>query len=354
MNKLTTLFSALATVAAAPCLLGQINFGDVPWYHGGAGGLALSGDTLIGTTGDSSSSWTIYLAPEDDPISLENASDRLTVEVKFSMAGVNASNSSQNFRIGLLDSPTAARLTADGDPPSGPYTGYAFFMNIGETTGNGNSFQLRERNAANDGATLGTSSLWGATGSNGLGNGMEGYSSDAEYTLVITVTRTSAGAADVKGVITGPGLSGAGSATVQFVDTTPQPFTFDTLVIRPSNALTTASSFTFTSFSVTPNNWPATVSPVSLWAQVDALPNGWRNTNGVGGLGCGWVYDPIFPWVYFLGLDGGDWAWIHENGTLDGFWAWKATGAYWIYGLPQWGLYYSTETGAEGWYAFAR
>ena len=53
--------------------------------------------------------------------------------------------SSLNFRLAVVNTPTGSRLAANGTPGSVAYTGYSMFMNMGQTLGNSNPFQLRER-----------------------------------------------------------------------------------------------------------------------------------------------------------------------------------------------------------------
>ncbi len=90
------------------------------WYQGGDGTLDPVGAggplraAFSSATSGSSASWTTYFTPEGSGVNLANPGDQLKVTWVFTPTNVNASNSSQNLRIALADSPAAARLDADG------------------------------------------------------------------------------------------------------------------------------------------------------------------------------------------------------------------------------------------------
>lgn len=95
------------------------------WYRGGTGTLdpvgpggPLRGDLTLNGTG--SGSWTTFFAPGATAVNLANVGDRLTVTWAFTLQNVGAVNSSQNFRVALVDTPEADRLLADGSPPPAP------------------------------------------------------------------------------------------------------------------------------------------------------------------------------------------------------------------------------------------
>jgi len=205
--------------------------------------------------GTSSASWTTYFTPEGGEMNLLNAGDQLKVTWVFTPSTVNSSNSSQNLRIALVDSPSASRISANGSPSSAAYAGYAIFANMGQTLGNSNPFQLRERVVAN-GDLLSTSGNWGANGvaNNGLANGATsgntGYSSGTQYTFIMTMTRTALGELQIDGSMTGGSLDNDGSATFSYTDSSPNSFKYDTFQIRPSGATTTAELFDFSLFRV--------------------------------------------------------------------------------------------------------
>ena len=216
------------------------------WYRGGSGTLTVSNPnpgvtpgTLVGTVESTSASWSTYFTPEAAKVNLLNAGDFVRVTWQFSMQNINASNTSQGFRLALVNSPVGTRLTDEnvlGTPPSGAYTGYALFLNIGQTTGRSTPFQLLERTAAS-GDLLGTSGNWGnAVNAPGFGNGAAGYTNGATYTLVWELTRTVANELSVVATMTGAGLNGTGSVSVSTVDASPSSFTYDLLGLRPGSA----------------------------------------------------------------------------------------------------------------------
>src|SRR5688572_23823593 len=84
------------------------------WFQGGVGSLEpvvgggpgpLQGNMTPG--GTSSATWTNYFTPEASPVSLAQG-ETLRVTWVFSPTNVNVSNTSQNLRIALMDSPSAA------------------------------------------------------------------------------------------------------------------------------------------------------------------------------------------------------------------------------------------------------
>jgi hypothetical protein len=228
--------------------------GDIEsaWFQGGDGTLnPVAGDgpgplrgEFSSPTGGSSASWTTYFTPEGSEVNLANAGDTLKVTWVFTPTGVNESNSSQNFRIALVDSPSAARLESDGAPGSAAYTGYGIFANMGQTLGNSNPFRLMER-ADDSGALLSSSGEWTGLGTTGAAEDNEGYDSGTEYTFMMTIMRTAAGELQVDTSMTGGTLDNDGTAEVSFLDTTPNngSFKFDTFSLRPSGASTTAAAF---------------------------------------------------------------------------------------------------------------
>lgn len=236
------------------------------WFRGGDGTLdpVGAGGPLRGRfsspTGASSASWTTYFTPESNKVNLANSGDQLKVTWIFTPQNVNASNGSQNFRVALVNTPNGARPIVDNNPPSGAYTGYALFLNFGQTTGRSTPFQLLERTAAS-GDLLGTSGNWGnAINAPGFGNGAVGYANGVEYTLEMTLTRNGADL-DVAATMSGGNINGTGSVSVSTTDTSPNGFVFDTFALRPSGATTTAEIFDTRLFRV---EYTAIPEPASL------------------------------------------------------------------------------------------
>jgi hypothetical protein len=221
------------------------------WFQGGGGTLIPlgPGGPLVGTVTGSSSSWTTYFTPELAPVTLANAGDKLRVTWVFTPTGVNAANTSQDFRLAVVNSPAASRLAANGSPGSSTYSGYAMFMNMAPTLGNSNPFQLREHD--NNGALLSGSGDWLAL-ANGLPTGATGYASGTQYIYTMEISRTAAGELDILSKMTGGSLGGSGTASVSFLDASPNggSFSFDTFAVRPSSNTGTASQFDTSLFRV--------------------------------------------------------------------------------------------------------
>lgn len=230
------------------------------WFQGGGGALdpAAAGGPLAGTVSTGSSSWTTYFTPEGAPVTLANAGDSLTVTWVFTPRTVNAGNTSQDFRLAVVDSPSAQRLAANGAPAAGLYTGYGMFMNMGPTLGNSNPFQLREHDG--NGALLSASGDWLAL-ANGVATGAAGYASDTQYTYMMSLTRNATNGLDIRSTMSGGAIGGTGSVAVAFTDAAAS-FTFDTFTLRPSSAGGTAAQFDTSLFRVdfSPVPEPATLS----------------------------------------------------------------------------------------------
>ena len=224
--------------------------GDVEsaWFRGGNGTLApvgaggpLRGDLGAGAT--SSASWTTYFTPEASPITLSGAGDTLKLTWQFTLTNVAAPNSSQNFRLAIVNSPSAARLTSDDSPGSSTYAGYGMFMNMGTTLGNSNPFQLMERaSSSTSSALLSAGGAWTGLG-NGATSGNTGYADGTPYTYIMTLTLNSTGGLDIVSSMAGGSLNGTGTATVSVTDPTPNSLLFDTFSVRPSSATGAAQIF---------------------------------------------------------------------------------------------------------------
>jgi len=219
------------------------------WFQGGTGASldpVGPGGPLRGGVGTMSASWTTYFTPEAAPVTLQRG-ETLTVQWAFSVSGLNAGNTSQDFRAAVVDSPSASRISANGSPGSSTYAGYALFSNMGPTFQNSSPFQLREHDGS--GALLSSSSDWLAL-ANGFANGGTGYADNVAYLLEMKLTHTDSDALDITTSVTGGSLNGTGVASVNFVDATPSGFTFDTFALRPSSNTGAASTFDVTRFSV--------------------------------------------------------------------------------------------------------
>jgi hypothetical protein len=223
------------------------------WYQGGGGTLEPAGPggplemTMDGgPTGTSSSSWTTYFTPEASPVTLANTGDRLRVTWAFQTNEVNATNASQNFRIAVVDSPSASRLSANGTPGSAAYAGYGIFGNMAETFGHANPFELVERtNPAASSALLSASASWedDFLAANDGASGDVGYADNTSYIYTMTITRLAGGSLHVSSSMVGGNIGGDGSLFVSATDASPQTYTYDTFALRPSSASTTTDIF---------------------------------------------------------------------------------------------------------------
>lgn len=228
------------------------------WYNGGASTMTTSAGHLNKDLTGTSANWTTYFVPEGSEVALANNGDKLRVTWTFTLTGVAAANTGQNFRMGLVDSSTAQRLAADGTPPSGtalaPYSGYAIFANMGVTLGNNSPFVVKERVAqGGSNSILGTAADWAEaalTGTvNGAASGNDGFDAATPYTLVWELTRNGAGI-DIRATMSGLGYNNSGVGTIAANDANGNGFTFDTFNVRPSSEAATASVFDTTLFRV--------------------------------------------------------------------------------------------------------
>ena len=219
------------------------------WYFTGSGAsMTASPGHLITTVGaSSSSSSTTYFTPEGSEINLAGAGDAMKITWVFTPTGVNATNGSQNFRMAIVNTPSGSRLTGDGSPASAAYTGYAMFMNMGATLGNGKPFNLMARNVASS-DLLSTSGNWASLTNGSYERHSRVRNSGTQYTFVITMTRNASGGLEIAATMNGGTLNGSGAASLSYTDAVPNSFTFDTFALRPSSAATTAGQFDTTLF----------------------------------------------------------------------------------------------------------
>lgn len=234
------------------------------WFMGGTGTLdpvglggPLRGDLTAG--GTSSGSWTTYFTPSGTSVNLANVGDKLTVTWAFSLANVGAQNSSQNFRVALVETPDADRIAGSGAPPDSTFTGYGMLMNMGVNIGRTTPFRIVERSNLGVANLLSSSGNW-ATGSDYSATvGDPGYADGTLYTFVMSLTRT-AGGLDVNASMTG----GALNMSTTFSDVSPNGFSYDTFAIRPSSATGTAQIFDTSLFRVELVPEPSTLALLGL------------------------------------------------------------------------------------------
>ena len=215
-----------------------------------------------------SASLTTYFKPEGSEVNLANAGDKILVTWAFKLTTVNATNGSQSFRFGLVDSvvetdPLTARVSTDASPTAMRFRGYAIWGNMGQTLGNSNPFQLRRR-TLDSGNLLNTSGDFGDILGNGATAANPGYVADTLYTMTWEITRNESNGLDhivkMVGGTDPTDLDGDGEAIVMFTDASPvgpdvatAPFgsyKYDTFAIRPSNATQNAEVFDTSLFKV--------------------------------------------------------------------------------------------------------
>jgi PEP-CTERM motif len=235
------------------------------WFQGGTGGLnpVAANGPQRGTVGTTSASWTTYITPEANPVNLAAEGDSVKVTWNFTLTGINAGNTSQGFRVALVDTPSGKRLTGDGTPGDAAFKGNAMFMNMSPTLGNSGSFRLMRRGLSTDpdDDLMATSSFWTALGTSGSTSGRHGYDAATPYSFTWQITRNASAGLDHVVRMSGGTLDDDGLAEVVFTDTTPVDagtnsngsFTFDTFAVRPSsgslnNAMPPAAGLTADQF----------------------------------------------------------------------------------------------------------
>ncbi len=224
------------------------------WFQGGTGTLdpvglggPLRGDLTAGGTG--SGSWTTYFTPNANSVTLANVGDMLKVTWAFKLGNVGIQNSSQNFRVALVETPDADRIQTSGAPPDSTFTGYGMLMNMGVTLGRTTPFRIVERSLLTTGNLLSSSGNWATFADDTAVVGDTGYAADTLYTFVMSLTRTAAGL-DIAASITGGSLGNDGVLQTSGSDASPNTYTFDTFAIRPSSATGTAQIFDTSLFQV--------------------------------------------------------------------------------------------------------
>jgi hypothetical protein len=237
------------------------------WFQGGGGEVNPAGpggplemqlsnpgfDVDGNPTGTSSSSWTTYFTAEGSEVALNNAGDKIRVTWVFATHEVNQSNTSQDFRIALVDSPPASRIASNGTPGNAAYKGYGIFGNMGETFDHSGPFELVERTAPNtSSALLSSSGSWedDDLAANGGTDGNPGYTDNTQYTFVMELTRTALDEIAIFASMTGGNLDGVGSMSASATDVDPAAFAFDTFAVRPGRADRTTDQFDTSLFRV--------------------------------------------------------------------------------------------------------
>ena len=190
--------------------------------------------------------WLTYFTPEGSEVTL-GAGDTLKITWVFTPSSVNTGNTSLQFPLAVVNTPSGSRRTSDGSPAQAAYAGYAMFMNMGQTLGNSSPFSLREW-VVSSGDLLSSAGNWGANGTanaslaNGATSGNHGFDSGTQYTFTMTFTRNSTNGLDITATMIGGTYNNSGTGTVSYTDTTPNSFVYDTFALRPSASATIPAS----------------------------------------------------------------------------------------------------------------
>ena len=220
---------------------------DSPWFASTGTSLTAVPGTMSATIGAGSLTYLTYYAPQGSPLTLASAGDNLLITWVFTPRNVDVSNTSQGFNLAVALTPTQA--IADGSFANQAFKSYAMFMNMGQTLGNANPFQLREWSASGTGSLLGTSGNYTSL-ANGATSGNTGYASDTQYTYTMSLTLNGTGGLDIVSTMTGGSLNNAGFATISFSDATPNTLSFDTFEVRPSGSASAGTQIDTTHFEV--------------------------------------------------------------------------------------------------------
>jgi len=245
--------------------------GDIEsaWFRGGTGTIdpvGAGGPLRLTQTSTSSVSVTSYFTPEGSELKLINAGDKIRLTWQFQVSGQLAANTSQGFRIAVVDSPAASRVSSDATPGSAAYTGYSLFMNMNPNTFSHNSpFDLRQRtDPATASALLSASASWTSLGVDGT-NGNASYATGVDYTFIMELTRLGNGNLDILASIAGIGLDGTGLMQVNYTGApNGGSYAFDTFQIRPDGYDVAWSVFDTSLFKVESIPEPATIALLGL------------------------------------------------------------------------------------------
>jgi hypothetical protein len=221
---------------------------DTAWFAASTSSLTVPAPGTLRGTPVTSATWLTYFAPAGSPITLASAGDQLIVTWVFTPTTVNANNTSQGFNVAVAFSPLQ-NVVEGSSFPGQIFSSYATWMNMGQTLGNANPFQLREWSSATAGSLLGTSGNYASLG-NGATSGNTGYASGTQYTYVMSLTRNASSGLDIIASMTGGSLNNVGFAQVSITDPSANTFTYDTFEVRPSSSSASAAQFDTSLFKV--------------------------------------------------------------------------------------------------------
>lgn len=202
------------------------------WMTSGSAGTA---DNLDASSGALVAKNTLthltYFTAENSPVNLA-IGDSLTVSFDVSFSIVH--DTPGVFRVGLFNS-GGHRFTGDNIGNTNAafatgYDGYLAAVNVGQTAGNNNIFNLRERTATNN---LTSGSIGGSGGFSNLGSGgaAKTFAANTVYNAVLTFTLVDASTLAISqsysGLFAGDTVVSTASATLS--DTASLTTSFDTL-----------------------------------------------------------------------------------------------------------------------------
>lgn len=244
--------------------------GDIEsaWFRGGSGVFNPVGAggplRLTGTT--TSSSLTSYFTPEGSELTLSNAGDSIRVTWEFQVSGQNLANTSQGFRIAVVNSPTASRVSSEATPGNDTYTGYSLFMNMNPGTfSHADPFELHERAAPlTASALLSAAASWAPLVDVGT-QGNASYTSGVDYTFIMELTRLANGNLDIMTSMAGTGLDGTGLMQINYTGApNGGSYAFDTFQFRPDGYDVSWEVFDTSLFKVEFVPEPATIALFGL------------------------------------------------------------------------------------------
>jgi hypothetical protein len=209
---------------------------------------------------------TTYFTSEGSELTLSNAGDSIRVTWGFQVSGQLGANTSQGFRIAVVDSPSASRVSSDASPGSFAYTGYSLFMNMNPSTFSHNDpFELHERTApATASALLSAAASWTALAVDGT-NGNASYTSGVDYTFIMELTRLANGNLDIMTSMAGAGLDGTGLMQINYTGApNGGSYAFDTFQFRPDGYDVAWEVFDTSIFKVEFIPEPATIALLGL------------------------------------------------------------------------------------------
>lgn len=229
---------------------------DSAWFASTGSLLTASPNAMTLAVGSGAVLALTYFTPDAAvPASLD-IGDSLELTARMTFTGVAAPNSSQGFRLALVNvadstlSPT--RVSADGFSNSSQgngVNGYALFQNMGTTFNNSNPIEIRKRIPAGSASLLGSSGDWIALGSGpGTLGAFTGFSDGVPYELHFKVQRPSAEALAIS--VTWSNTVSGTAISASATDAAAANFSFDGIGLRPLGSSSTATAITFSRVTV--------------------------------------------------------------------------------------------------------